>query len=159
MSGWIYDSDPWFSTHFVKNLKDFPGLLWNIIPWLSWPQIKFLHPCIFTNNPLLDPTHSTLYTLIFSLKKGVSVSVYNVRDIVACSRPWESRVREIEKVWTRKYFRVPFTFTSSPLSESLEQEGDIGKLLQKFMFDRDSRHHLEAWKKCDAVPKTGRLLY
>ena len=40
---------------------------------------------------------------------------------------------------------------SSPLSESLEKARDIGKLLQKFVFDKDSRHHLEAWKKCDAV--------
>ena len=84
------------------------------------------------------------------------MSVYNVRDIVACSRPWESQVREIEKVWTRKYFRVPFTFASSTLSESLEQARDIGKLLQTFMFDKDSRHHLEAWKECDAVAQNRR---
>ena len=46
---------------------------------------------------------------------------------------------------------MPFTFMSSPLSESLEKARDIGKLLQKFVFDKDSRHHLQAWKKCDAV--------
>ena len=126
------------------------------IPWLSRPQKKILTSLYFTNNPLLDPTHTTLYTLILLIKKGVSVSVYNLRDIVACSRPWESRVREIEKVWTRKYFRVPFTFASSTLSESLEQARDIGKLLQTFMFDKDSRHHLEAWKECDAVAQNRR---
>ena len=143
--------DPWFSTDFVKN---FPGLLWNSLIFLT--SKKILTSLYFTNNPLLDPTHTTLYTLILSIKKGVSVSVYNVRDIVACSRPSESRVREIEKVWTRKYFRVPFTFASSTLSESLEQARDIGKLLQTFMFDKDSRHHLEAWKECDAVAQNRR---
>lgn len=151
MSAWIYDSIPDFPLTLSRTFPDFCE-----IPWLSWPQKKFLHPCIFTNNPLLDPTHTTLYTLILSIKKGVSVSVYNVRDIVACSRPWESRVREIEKVWTRKYFRVPLSFASSTLSESLEQARDIGKLLQTFMFDKDSRHHLEAWKECDAVAQNRR---
>ena len=151
MSAWIYDSIPDFPLTLSRTFPDFCE-----IPWISWPQKNSYIP-VFSLTTLYWIPHIPLYILSYSpLKKGVSVSVYNVRDIVACSRPWESRVREIEKVWTRKYFRVPFTFASSTLSESLEQARDIGKLLQTFMFDKDSRHHLEAWKECDAVAQNRR---
>ena len=58
------------------------------------------------------------------------------REKVACSRLRDSRARGIEKTRTktggnffsppRPHFRAPFTFASSPLSESLEQASEKG---------------------------------
>ena len=68
---------------------------------------------------------------------------------IACSRPLDSRVREIEKArngWetgqrcpatapfsqiVRSYFRAPFTYALSLLSESLEQANPSTNVISK----------------------------
>ena len=61
---------------------------------------------------------------------------------LACSRLRDSRVRWIEKAQTAKIkLRVPFSFASSPLSESLEQALEQANICRLIYASRLSRPH------------------
>ena len=91
---------------------------------------------------------SVKYGIVFRNEKNGYQCLF-LRDIVAWCRLRDSRVREIEKARTRKYFRAPFIWRHPHYLRAWKR--DIGKMLQNFTSDKDSRHHLEAWKKFDAV--------
>ena len=101
-------------------------------------------------------TQNMLLCIMFTLRRSQNYSSWST--VLACSRLWDSRVRWIEKAcWTQNKngrklgrggarlsftfyflffpasptFRVPFTFASSPLSESLEQASAVLHLKTK----------------------------